>query len=84
MRIIPDCNTMQIPFENFRKVTKTTQKYIERDFGAVQASASELVKLSEGENANERMIESIDAMMARLEGLKSKVRLPRALQETRN
>jgi len=65
----------QVPYENYRKVFRTTQRYIEKDFSALQTTTSDLAKRSkDGEGVDkEDAIQNIDAMITRVENLKRKV-----------
>ena len=65
----------QVPYENYRKIFRTSQKQIEREMGPVQTGVAKLAKDAEaGSLDSTQAIESIDAMIARVEGLKRKVR----------
>lgn len=63
----------QVPYENYRKVFRTSQKYVERELGAVQNASNELLKHADSNEDNGDMVKSLDAMIARVEGLKKKV-----------
>ncbi|KAJ7064914.1 CTLH/CRA C-terminal to lish motif domain-containing protein [Mycena amicta] len=64
----------RVPFENYRKVFRTTQRNVERDMKAVQTSAHDLAKQSaDGSLASEAAIQSIDSMIANVENLKRKL-----------
>ncbi|KAJ7664299.1 CTLH/CRA C-terminal to lish motif domain-containing protein [Mycena rosella] len=64
----------RVPYENYRKVFRTTQRNVERDLKAVQATANELVKQSSsGDVSSESAIQSIDAMIITVENLKRKL-----------
>ncbi|KAL1677988.1 CTLH/CRA C-terminal to lish motif domain-containing protein [Schizophyllum commune] len=64
----------RVPFENYRKIFRTSQKQIEREMGPVQTGVAKLVKDAEaGSLDSAQAIESIDAMIARVEGLKRKL-----------
>lgn len=65
----------QVPYENYRKVFRTSQKNIEKEMGAVQNTANDLAKKdpSAGSDAD-AAVKAIDGMIARVEGLKRKVR----------
>ena len=69
---------MQVPYENYRKVFRTSQKYIEKELGAVQTSAGDVAKKAYSTTSSDRKAEdslkSIDSMIARIENLKRKVR----------
>ncbi|KAF9787953.1 CTLH/CRA C-terminal to lish motif domain-containing protein [Thelephora terrestris] len=64
----------RVPFENYRKVFRTTQRQIEKDFSAIQATTSGLVERSKNGGADkEDAIQTIDAMITRVENLKRKL-----------
>ncbi|KAJ7073529.1 CTLH/CRA C-terminal to lish motif domain-containing protein [Mycena belliarum] len=64
----------RVPYENYRKVFRTTQRNVERDLKAVQATANELVKQSSsGAVTSGFALESIDAMISNVENLKRKL-----------
>ena len=61
---------VQVPYENYRKVFRTSQKNIEREMGAVQNTANDLAKREPDPDAT---LKAIDGMISRVEGLKRKV-----------
>ncbi|KAF8190377.1 CTLH/CRA C-terminal to lish motif domain-containing protein [Mycena galopus ATCC 62051] len=64
------------PFENYRKVFRTTQRHVERDLKAVQSTATDLVKESSSSPtgvSSDAAIQSIDAMISTVENLKRKL-----------
>ncbi|KAJ6576755.1 CTLH/CRA C-terminal to lish motif domain-containing protein [Mycena sp. CBHHK59/15] len=64
----------RVPYENYRKVFRTTQRNVERDLKAVQAASSELAKRSSsGGVGSEDAVQSIDSMIATVENLKRKL-----------
>jgi len=64
----------RIPYEQFRKTFRTSQKHIERELGAVQAATADLVKRAKEGNCDAAEISrAIDGMIARAEGLKRKL-----------
>ncbi|KAJ7037896.1 CTLH/CRA C-terminal to lish motif domain-containing protein [Mycena alexandri] len=65
----------RVPYENYRKVFRSTQRNVERDLKAVQSTANELVKESSSSAgvSSEAAIHSIDAMIANVENLKRKL-----------
>jgi len=66
----------RVPYENYRKVFRTTQKNIERELGAVQTVANELSRRAKsGMQTPPDAEKSIDGMIGRVENLKRKVRL---------
>ncbi|KAF7325858.1 hypothetical protein MKEN_00436500 [Mycena kentingensis (nom. inval.)] len=67
---------VRVPYENYRKVFRTTQRNVERDMKAVQASATDLARRSSDADSGltpEAAIHSIDAMIANVENLKRKL-----------
>jgi macrophage erythroblast attacher len=69
-------NRLQVPYENYRKVFRTSQKNIEREIGAVQSTSGDLARRakanSEAVNAQDA-IKSIEGMIGKVENLKRKV-----------
>ncbi|KAJ7167334.1 CTLH/CRA C-terminal to lish motif domain-containing protein [Mycena crocata] len=64
----------RVPYENYRKVFRTTQRNVERDLKAVQSTANELARQSSsGAVSSDAAFESIDAMIANVENLKRKL-----------
>lgn len=63
-------HTLQVPYENYRKVFRTSQKNIERELGAVVTAANELSKQAPD---SQTALTSIDGMISRVEMLKRKV-----------
>ncbi|KAH8101188.1 CTLH/CRA C-terminal to lish motif domain-containing protein [Cristinia sonorae] len=66
----------RVPYENYRKVFRTSQKQIEKELSAVQLSASDLLKKSQtagSERKADDSVKAIDAMIARIETLKRKL-----------
>ncbi|KAJ7741429.1 CTLH/CRA C-terminal to lish motif domain-containing protein [Mycena maculata] len=64
----------RVPYENYRKVFRTSQRNVERDLKAVQSAATDLAKQSSSGSVNsEAAIQSIDAMITNVENLKRKL-----------
>jgi macrophage erythroblast attacher len=64
----------QVPYENYRKVFRTTQRHVERDLKTVQVTATDLAKQSSSTGVDsEAAVQSIDAMISTVENLKRKV-----------
>lgn len=63
-----------MPYENYRKVFRASQKNIEKELGAVQNTAKDLASNKTPEADVEATTKAIDGMIARVEGLKRKVR----------
>lgn len=61
---------IRVPYENYRRVFKMSQKNIEKDMVAVQNLA---VELSSQDLEQEAAIKSVDTMIAKIEGLKQKL-----------
>ncbi|TCD70713.1 GID complex subunit containing RING finger motif [Steccherinum ochraceum] len=66
----------RVPYENFRKVFRTSQKQIEKELGAVQISAADLAMKAHTPSTDKKMansVKAIDAMISRVENLKRKL-----------
>lgn len=64
----------QVPYENYRKVFRATQRNIEREIGNVQTASNDLLKRSKSREVNlEDAAKSLDGMIGRVENLKRKV-----------
>jgi len=64
----------QVPYENYRKVFRASQKNVERELGAVQSTANDLANRAASGNVDkEEVLKSIDGMIGRVENLKRKV-----------
>ncbi|KAI0350872.1 hypothetical protein OH77DRAFT_1430492 [Trametes cingulata] len=63
----------RVPYENYRKVFRTSQKNIEKELGAVQNTAKELASKESPEADVDSTAKAIDGMIARVEGLKRKL-----------
>jgi len=64
----------QVPYENYRKVFRTSAKHIEREFNAVQNTSKDISSRFKSENvSNEDLVSSIDNMIGRMQTLKRKV-----------
>ena len=64
-----------MPYENYRKVFRTSQKNIEKELGALQTAAADLVKKAQaGHAAPDEALKAVEGMMKRAETLKRKVR----------
>jgi hypothetical protein len=65
---------LQVPYENYRKIFRISQKCIEKELASVQISANELaVRAAAGDVEPESAVATIEAMIARVENLKQKV-----------
>ncbi|KAI0760120.1 CTLH/CRA C-terminal to lish motif domain-containing protein [Fomes fomentarius] len=62
-----------VPYENYRKVFRTSQKNIEKEMCAVQTAANELAKKDTPEADADATVRAIDGMIARVESLKRKL-----------
>ena len=71
--LCPDMH-WKVPYEAYRKIFRTSQKYVERELGSVQATAKDLSKLNDATYNPEEALKSIEMMMKKVEGLKRKVR----------
>ncbi|KAI0656955.1 CTLH/CRA C-terminal to lish motif domain-containing protein [Cubamyces menziesii] len=63
----------RVPYENYRKVFRTSQKNIEKELGAVQNTAKDIASKERPEDDVEATTKAIDGMIARVEGLKRKL-----------
>ncbi|KAK7462882.1 GID complex subunit containing RING finger motif [Stygiomarasmius scandens] len=64
----------KVPYENYRKVFRTSAKHIEREFNAVQNTSKDISSRFKSENAsNEDLVSSIDNMIGRMQTLKRKL-----------
>lgn len=65
---------MKVPYENYRKVFRASQRIIEKDLTAVQGACTELGKRSKSNNCTaEETVKALDGMITRVETLKRKV-----------
>ena len=65
---------MQVPYENYRKIFRTSQRHVERELGAVIATSNELAnRATSGALDGDDVVKSIDSMIGRVENLKRKV-----------
>ncbi|KAF9568695.1 hypothetical protein CPC08DRAFT_702304 [Agrocybe pediades] len=70
----------RVPYENSRRIFRTSQKHVERDLGGVQTMANDLVARGAAETLTpEDFVKSIDSMIGKVENLKKKLS---DLQET--
>lgn len=64
----------QVPYENYRKVFRTSQKNIEKELGAVQTAANDIAERAKsGISDTDDAIDAVEGMIARVENLKRKV-----------
>lgn len=64
----------RVPYENYRKVFRASQRNVEKELGAVQSSANDLAKRSKARNnSTEESIKAVDSMITRVENLKRKL-----------
>ncbi|KAI5122115.1 hypothetical protein M0805_002237 [Coniferiporia weirii] len=63
----------RVPYEACRKVFRTSQKYIERELGAVQNTSKELSRRTKSNYDASAALKSIDTMIGKVEGLKRKL-----------
>jgi macrophage erythroblast attacher len=63
-----------VPYENYRKIFRTSQKNVERELGAVLSTSKDLSsRASSGSVDQEAALKSVDGMIGRVENLKRKV-----------
>ncbi|KAF4583416.1 GID complex subunit containing RING finger motif [Pleurotus pulmonarius] len=71
---------LRVPYENYRKAFRTSQRNVEKDLGAVNSMAIDVSKRVSLENAEPAdTVNALDSMIARVEALKRKLS---DLQET--
>ncbi|KAI0064381.1 hypothetical protein BV25DRAFT_1800895 [Artomyces pyxidatus] len=64
----------RVPYENYRKVFRTSQKNIERELVAVQTASNDLARRAkESAQDPQDAIKSLESMIGRVEGLKRKL-----------
>ncbi|KAG6335447.1 hypothetical protein ID866_3646 [Astraeus odoratus] len=65
----------RVPYENYRKVFRASQRNIERELANIQSVSANLRKYSKrNEESLEEAAKAVDGMIARVENLKRKVR----------
>lgn len=65
---------MQVPYENYRKIFRTSQRHVERELGAVLTASNELSsRATSGTLDTGDVLKSMDNMIGRVENLKRKV-----------
>ncbi|KIJ99906.1 hypothetical protein K443DRAFT_679588 [Laccaria amethystina LaAM-08-1] len=64
----------RVPYENYRKIFRTSQKNVERELGAVLSTSKDLSsRASSGSVDQEAALKSVDGMIGRVENLKRKL-----------
>ncbi|KAJ7598866.1 CTLH/CRA C-terminal to lish motif domain-containing protein [Mycena floridula] len=64
----------RVPYENYRKIFRTSQKHVEREFSAVQSTISDITaRFKAGEISQEELGLAINTMITKAEGLKRKL-----------
>ncbi|KJA23065.1 hypothetical protein HYPSUDRAFT_40183 [Hypholoma sublateritium FD-334 SS-4] len=64
----------RVPYENYRKIFRTSQKNVERELGGVQTLSNELLtRTSSRSLSSEDALKSIDNMIGKVENLKRKL-----------
>ncbi|GJE85210.1 CTLH/CRA C-terminal to LisH motif domain-containing protein [Phanerochaete sordida] len=64
----------RVPYENYRKVFRASQKNIEKELGALQTAAADLArKAQSGAVSQEDATKAVDGMLKRAENLKRKL-----------
>lgn len=72
-----DSIAFQVPYENYKKIFRTQQKNVEKDFTAIQSSSNDMLsKTRQGTLQSEDALKAIDGMIGRVENLKRKVCIP--------
>ncbi|KAF5389545.1 hypothetical protein D9757_004169 [Collybiopsis confluens] len=66
--------TRQVPYENYRKVFRTSQKHIEREYSVIQSSASDISSsIASGNFTAIDLAADIDNLIGRVDTLKRKL-----------
>ncbi|KAL6300388.1 CTLH/CRA C-terminal to lish motif domain-containing protein [Sparassis latifolia] len=64
----------RVPYENYRKVFRTSQKNIEKELGAVQTISADLAKRAKaGSNIPDDALKTVEGMITRVENLGRKL-----------
>ncbi|KAH9933054.1 CTLH/CRA C-terminal to lish motif domain-containing protein [Fomitopsis serialis] len=64
----------RVPYENYRKVFRASQKNIEKELTAVQTAANDIAKRAKsGSSSSEDAVNALDSMITRVETLKRKL-----------
>ncbi|KAJ3822583.1 macrophage erythroblast attacher isoform 1 [Lentinula raphanica] len=64
----------RVPYENYRKVFRTSQKHIEREYGTIQSAAEDVsTSLKAGIVKKDDIVSSIDGMIGKITSLKRKL-----------
>ncbi|KAL0578139.1 GID complex subunit containing RING finger motif [Marasmius crinis-equi] len=65
---------VRVPYENYRKVFRTSQKHVEREYGVVQATASDITNRCKSSDVpSTDAVAAIDTMIARVKTLQHKL-----------
>ncbi|KAF8605818.1 hypothetical protein BDV93DRAFT_521181 [Ceratobasidium sp. AG-I] len=64
---------LRVPYETLRKHFRNSQKQIEREFGVIQSASADLAKPRPSDRDQAEAAKAVDAMIARVEGLKRKL-----------
>ncbi|EKM76774.1 hypothetical protein AGABI1DRAFT_62820 [Agaricus bisporus var. burnettii JB137-S8] len=65
---------VRVPYENYRRIFRTSQRNVEKDFGPLQNASNDLVNRARAGTLNdEEALKSIDSMIGRVESLKRKL-----------
>ena len=62
---------MQVPYENYRKIFRTSQRHVERELAAVLTTSNDLA--NQATSGTDDVLKSMDNMIGRVENLKRKV-----------
>ncbi|KZT69970.1 hypothetical protein DAEQUDRAFT_709310 [Daedalea quercina L-15889] len=64
----------RVPYENYRKVFRTSQKSIEKELGSVQTAANDIAKRTKSADSDpEDAVKAVEGMITRVENLKRKL-----------
>jgi len=65
---------VRVPYENYRKVFRTSQRNVEKEFGPLQNTSNDLLNRAKaGTLSGEEALKSIEGMIGRVESLKRKL-----------
>ncbi|KXN82201.1 Macrophage erythroblast attacher [Leucoagaricus sp. SymC.cos] len=65
---------VRVPYENYRKIFRTSQRNVEKELGPLQTTSNDLVsKARTGTLTSDEALKSVDGMIGRVESLKRKL-----------
>ncbi|KAF7972879.1 hypothetical protein HWV62_16666 [Athelia sp. TMB] len=63
----------RVPYENYRKVFRATQRALEKELQHVQAAAADLARRADSPQSSSANLAAVEGMIAKVEGLKRKL-----------